>query len=1114
MNKKKINKIIAYATLCCTLSANVPNMVYAESRVTIENSTSTEHAETIITFNEDFTEYNSNKNLKESPVTFVDSNFETMIREALGLGADELIYQSTLDRIESIMFSIDNNNITSLEDITKLTNVTSITVYDNNQNTDLSPTKLLANLKRVSLKSGTYDLSQLPMDQITDLMVANSIVDNNQLENFTKLITFEYAATDPGFQANFDFVDNLTNINTLVQLKITSYESINDESDKLKKLTNLEKIKVSNFGNVATDVSFLSSLPKLKDVYLYGCDPNTIGALNSLTLLEKLELTNSSVANDHLLLIIDTLNRVNEINLSGNKLTKVEGLDVIFRDKEINLSNNFIDLDSSENKAFLDSKTEYKMYPQKRITTRESGRSFLLNIDESFDTYALAIESIEKDGSSRLDMVYDDDIEYYIAYQDNDFLTVTERNTLVGTKEGNATVHVRIKGTDGPTTSVTITISTASERENVGVVITNTVDENNESIGDNQIPATYDKGTQTIIAPNVNYYYPIEGESIYKDVEVTSGSINDVTFKYKRIDSNVTDRGKIQVVYKDKYGKEIADTELKEYQSLTSHNINAKEIEGYTLIGSNTQTVTLTDTEPYKVVTFNYNTNEADAIKGTLTIRYINDDTNEVISSRTEEDLSLGVYTRTAEALEGYTIVGESTKSINLTEALPNGVIEFRYTANKNTEGEGNEATPSTKGSIKIKYLEKDTGIALQAEKIMNDLELKEYEISAEEIEGYQLVGESKVKVTLTSDKASEEVVFTYMKVEDNNSSDSNDSNNNNNNDNSNDSNNGTNEDNNNNGGTGSDNNGSSGTGNNGNNSGNNNENNTEDSGIQAKTGTVTIYYVDSATKTEIANKEVKTGLELKEQTFTAKNIPGFTAITDSIKVSLSEDVTSKEITFEYTNVIETNDSAIFTLTPSLLKNYVDNDYSWSISSGNGGLTLQSNVLSRILDKTSDNINILFNNNLFNKEAYNNAIENYDINVLQTISIFNNIPTLEDNTMVSLTTTLPSSYTNQEVYLYKLTEKGDLLFVDNKIAVDLDDASFASFEVDINELNETDFIVSDTNLRLSDNLESNTNENKDESEKDSLPDTSGSAGILFGLSITSLLAGAKLRKKK
>ena len=61
-------------------------------------------------------------------------------------------------------------------------------------------------------------------------------------------------------------------------------------------------------------------------------------------------------------------------------------------------------------------------------------------------------------------------------------------------------------------------------------------------------------------------------------------------------------------------------------------------------------------------------------------------------------------------------------------------------------------------------------------------------------------------------------------------------------------------------------------------------------------------------------------------------------AITDSIKVSLSEDVKSTNITFKYTNKVETDKSATFTLTPSLLNNYVTKNNSWHITSQNANL--------------------------------------------------------------------------------------------------------------------------------------------------------------------------------
>ena len=505
---------------------------------------------------------------------------------------------------------------------------------------------------------------------------------------------------------------------------------------------------------------------------------------------------------------------------------------------------------------------------------------------------------------------------------------------------------------------------------------------------------------QRITAPNVKNYYPIEGENIYRDVTVKSGSINKITFKYKNIDSSITNKGKIQIVYRDDAGKEISDTEFKEQLSLSAHNINAKEIQGYTLTSNNVETVTLTENEPYKVVTFTYKKDKAQIQQGSITIKYVEQGTNKVL--------------------------------------LQN--------------------------------------------KVINGLDLKAHEVIAEEISGYKVIGNSKITVTLTNNKPSEEVVFTYKKVD--------------------------------------------GNSNGGNNGGN--------SDSQAKTGTVTIYYVDSESGIEIAQKDVKTGLELKEQIMTAKNIPGFTAITDSIKVSLSEDVKSTNITFKYTNKVENDKSATFTLTPSLLNNYVTKNNSWHITSQKGELTVSSAVLSKILAKTSDNISIAFNNNVFNQEAYNKAIKKYNVNTLKTISIAENIPDLEHSEMINVSVTLDGTYTNKELYLYKVMNDGNLSVIDKKTPVARNNNTVVSFEVDINKLNESDFIISDSKVKLTNNPNENNGTNGNNNgnngnnninngnngnggngnNTNNLPDTSGSAGVLLGLSITSLLAGVGLRRKK
>lgn len=988
MNKKKINKIIAYTTLCCTLSSNISTFVYAHNNVDVNNKKNMTSLDATVTFKENVVEDSSSEHKQDSIIQFSDKKFEAMIREALELKSDTPIYKSTLDKVDSLIFSItdNDNNIESLDDITKLTNLTKVTIYNKTSNVDLSPLKLLNSLTTVTLGNGTYDLSQLPENNIIELGLVNATITNSKLDAFTKLETFEYTANDNNFDVNFDFVDNLKNINTLVNLKITTSKAANTQCNKLSELTKLEKLEFINNNDESIDLNFLSSLTKLKQVSLYKCNPNSISVVNDLKVLERIEIHNSGLADNHLTSIDETLNRVTVADLSGNKLTKVNNLNTIFKDKEITLKDNFIDLSLADNKEFLDSKDADKMYPQKKLALKNSENNFVINVNSAFDINNLVIQSINKSGSLSTSEVASDDITYYIDDKDKEFLKVDSDNKLVATKEGNAIVQIGIKGTDKSSTTITTTISSIKNKEAQAVVIINTVDENNKSIGNTQVPKTYDIGTQRIVVPYVEHYYPLEGENIYKDVTLTSGNISKITFKYKKISEDKTNKGKIQIVYRDDAGKEISDTEFKEQLSLSAHNINAKEIQGYTLTSNNVETVTLTENEPYKVVTFTYKKDKAQIQQGSITIKYVEQGTNKVL--------------------------------------LQN--------------------------------------------KVINGLDLKAHEVIAEEISGYKVIGNSKITVTLTDNKPSEEVVFTYKKVD--------------------------------------------GNSNGGNNSQNNN--------TQAKKGTVTIYYVDSESNIELANKEVKTDLELKEQIFTAKQIPGFTAITDTLKVALSENITSGEITFKYTNKIESADSSIFTLTPSLLRKYVDNKYNWNITSKQGELDVPNTVLSKILAKTSDNINISFNNNLFDKDAYTTATKKYDVNVLTTISISNNIPTLEDNINVNLSTKVPSSYSNKDLYLYKVMKDGNLSFVDKKKASNIDDNNvFVAFAVDINKLKESDFIVSNSDLKLANNSEANgtqsgNNGNKDENDKNNLPDTSGSAGVLLGLSITSLLAGVGLRRKK
>lgn len=66
------------------------------------------------------------------------------------------------------------------------------------------------------------------------------------------------------------------------------------------------------------------------------------------------------------------------------------------------------------------------------------------------------------------------------------------------------------------------------------------------------------------------------------------------------------------------------------------------------------------------------------------------------------------------------------------------------------------------KGSVNVKYIEKNSGEEIQQEKLYENLELGNYSFKAEDLENFNLVGNNEVKVNITKDNLNQEVKFMY----------------------------------------------------------------------------------------------------------------------------------------------------------------------------------------------------------------------------------------------------------------------------------------------------------------------------------------------------------------
>lgn len=142
------------------------------------------------------------------------------------------------------------------------------------------------------------------------------------------------------------------------------------------------------------------------------------------------------------------------------------------------------------------------------------------------------------------------------------------------------------------------------------------------------------------------------------------------------------------------------------------------------------------------------------SILGTITIKYINLDTEEEISeSSIYSNLELKSYTYEAKSIDGYTLSDESTKTITLTKDNPNQSITFYYKKD------------IIYGTITIKYLNADTKEPIIDDEVYNNLELGDYTYTAKDITNYTLSSSQSVTVNLTENNTTDTIIFEYKEI-------------------------------------------------------------------------------------------------------------------------------------------------------------------------------------------------------------------------------------------------------------------------------------------------------------------------------------------------------------
>ena len=174
-----------------------------------------------------------------------------------------------------------------------------------------------------------------------------------------------------------------------------------------------------------------------------------------------------------------------------------------------------------------------------------------------------------------------------------------------------------------------------------------------------------------------------------------------------------------------------------------NYTAKAESFSGYTLKGSNTQTVTVNSN---KTITFNYTKNPSPVTKYNVTIKHVGSD-GKLLGNLTVSVDKGKSYTTNAGSYAGYTLKGNKTQTVIVNS---NTTITFNYTK---------KTAPATQYKVTIKSIGSD-GKLLGNNTVSVDAG-KPYTAYAASYIGYTLQGNNTQTVTVDSDKTT---TFNYTK--------------------------------------------------------------------------------------------------------------------------------------------------------------------------------------------------------------------------------------------------------------------------------------------------------------------------------------------------------------
>lgn len=171
----------------------------------------------------------------------------------------------------------------------------------------------------------------------------------------------------------------------------------------------------------------------------------------------------------------------------------------------------------------------------------------------------------------------------------------------------------------------------------------------------------------------------------------------------------------------------------------------AEIVEGYELISPDRVTIYMETAEMYHNFYYKKIEDSPEESFSSVTVQYLHNETGQPIAEPTViNDLEIGTeYIGNALVIDGYTIVGPETYTINVSEDPNSNIITFRYDENPVTK---------EKAAVTVKYIN-EKGESIAEDKIISDLEVgSTHTEEALLIEGYELLSTKVQTIEIQSE--------------------------------------------------------------------------------------------------------------------------------------------------------------------------------------------------------------------------------------------------------------------------------------------------------------------------------------------------------------------------